>query len=100
MAANLAVEDLCGSHEIKLAAGGLVPYPASGLHLVTPVARGIRVASFFWLRSMILDAHARSLIFDLDTSIQAPVERLGRDNPETVKLTGNYHNLIRYWAEV
>ena len=42
----------------------------------------------------------RSLIFDLDTSIQALVERLGRDDPETVKLTGIYHNLIRYWAEV
>jgi PKHD-type hydroxylase len=49
---------------------------------------------------MIRDAHARSLIFDLDTAIQALVERLGRDDPETVKLTGIYHNLIRHWAEV
>ena len=65
-----------------------------------PVTRGMRVASFFWLQSMVRDAHARSLIFDLDTSIQALVERLGRDDPETVKLTGIYHNLIRYWAEV
>lgn len=70
------------------------------LLMVTPVARGMRVASFFWLRSMILDAHARSLIFDLDTSIQALVARLGRDDPETVKLTGTNHNFIRYWAEV
>jgi PKHD-type hydroxylase len=97
---ELVVEDLYGSHEIKLAAGGLVLYPASGLHLVAPVTRGMRVASFFWLQSMVRDAHARSLIFDLDTSIQALVERLGRDDPETVKLTGIYHNLIRYWAEV
>ena len=94
------VEDLYGSHEIKLAAGDLVLYPASSLHLVTPVTRGMRVASFFWLQSMVRDAHARSLIFDLDISIQALVERLGRDDPETVKLTGIYHNLIRYWAEV
>ena len=94
------VEDLYGSHEIKLAAGDLVLYPASSLHLVTPVTRGMRVASFFWLQSMVRDVHARSLIFDLDTSIQALVERLGRDDPETVKLTGIYHNLIRYWAEV
>jgi PKHD-type hydroxylase len=97
---ELVVEDLYGSHEIKLAAGDLVLYPASSLHLVTPVTRGMRVASFFWLQSMVRDAHAPSLIFDLDTSIQALVERLGRDDPETVKLTGIYHNLIRCWAEV
>ena len=97
---ELVIEDLYGSHEIKLPAGDLVVYPASSLHLVTPVTRGTRVASFFWLQSMVRDAHARSLIFDLDTSIQALVERLGRDDPETVKLTGIYHNLIRYWAEL
>jgi PKHD-type hydroxylase len=97
---ELVIEDLYGSHEVKLPAGDLVLYPASSLHLVTPVTRGARVASFFWLQSMVRDAHARSLIFDLDTAIQALVERLGRDDPETVKLTGIYHNLIRHWAEV
>jgi PKHD-type hydroxylase len=60
----------------------------------------MRVASFFWLQSMVREVCARCLIFDLDTAIQALVERLGRENPETVKLTGIYHNLIRYWAEV
>jgi PKHD-type hydroxylase len=97
---ELVVEDLYGSHEVKLPAGDLVVYPASSLHMVTPVTRGVRVASFFWLQSMIRDTHARSLIFDLDVSIQALVERLGRDDPETVRLTGVYHNLIRVWAEV
>src|SRR6202044_2573517 len=97
---ELVVEDLYGSHEIKLPAGDLVVYPASSLHMVTPVTRGTRVASFYWLQSMIRDAHARGLIFDLDTAIQALVVRLGRDDPETVKLTGVYHNLIRIWAEV
>ena len=97
---ELVVEDLYGSQEIKLPAGDLVVYPASSLHMVTPVTRGVRVASFFWLQSMIRDAHARSLIFDLDNTIQALVERLGRDDPETVRLTGVYHNLIRVWAEV
>jgi PKHD-type hydroxylase len=97
---ELVVEDLYGSHEVKLPAGDLVVYPASSLHMVTPVTRGVRVASFFWLQSMIRDAHARSLIFDLDNAIQALVQRLGRDDPETVKLTGVYHNLIRIWAEV
>jgi PKHD-type hydroxylase len=97
---ELVIDDFYGSHVIKLAAGDLVLYPASSLHMVRPVRRGARVASFFWLQSMIRDAQARSLIFDLDTAIQALVERLGRDDPETVKLTGVYHNLIRHWAEV
>jgi PKHD-type hydroxylase len=96
----LVIEDLYGSHEVRLPAGDLVLYPASSLHMVTPVTRGTRVASFFWLQSTIRDPHARSMIFDLDTTIQALVERLGRDDPETVKLTGIYHNLIRYWAEL
>jgi PKHD-type hydroxylase len=97
---ELVIEDTYGSHQVKLPAGDLVLYPASSLHLVTPVTRGARVASFFWLQSMIRDTHARSLIHDLDTAIQALVERFGRDDSETVKLTGIYHNLIRQWAEV
>lgn len=97
---ELVVEDHYGSHEVKLPAGHLVLYPATSLHLVTPVTRGLRVASFFWLQSMIRDAHARSMVFDLDTAIQGLVQRIGRDDPQTVKLTGLYHNLIRYWAEV
>ncbi|RED42069.1 PKHD-type hydroxylase [Rhodopseudomonas thermotolerans] len=97
---ELVIEDTYGSHEVKLPAGDAVLYPSTSLHMVTPVTRGARVASFFWLQSMIRDAQARSMIYDLDTAIQALVERLGRDDPETVKLTGIYHNLIRYWAEV
>jgi PKHD-type hydroxylase len=97
---ELIVEDYYGSHEVKLPAGHLVLYPATSLHTVTPITRGVRVASFFWLQSMIRDGHARSLIFDLDTAIQGLVPRLGRNDPETVKLTGIYHNLIRYWAEL
>jgi PKHD-type hydroxylase len=96
---ELVIEERYGSQSVKLSAGDLVLYPASSLHMVTPVTRGVRVASFFWLQSMIRDAHARSLIFDLDTAIQGLVGRIGRDDPETVKLTGIYHNLIRYWAE-
>ena len=96
---ELVVEDYYGSHEVKLPAGDLVLYPSKSLHMVTEVTRGARVASFMWMQSMIRDDHARSMIFDLDTSIQALCERLGRDDPEAVRLTGVYHNLIRYWAE-
>ena len=97
---ELIVEDYYGSHRIKLPAGHLVLYPATSLHAVTEVTRGVRVASFFWLQSMVRDGHARSLIFDLDTAIQGLVQRVGRDDPELVKLTGIYHSLIRCWAEV
>jgi PKHD-type hydroxylase len=97
---ELIVEDYYGSHRIKLPAGHLVLYPASSLHTVTPVTRGVRVASFFWLQSMIRDGVARSLVFDLDTAIQGLVGRLGRDDPGVVKLSGIYHNLIRHWAEI
>jgi len=97
---ELIVEDYYGSHRVKLPAGHLVLYPASSLHAVTPVTRGVRVASFFWLQSMIRDGHARSLLFDLDSAIQGLVGRIGRDDAEMVKLTGIYHNLIRCWAEV
>jgi PKHD-type hydroxylase len=84
---ELVIEGLYGSQDVELPAGDLVPYPASSLHLSTP--GNARVASFFWLQSMVRDAHARSLIFDPDTAIQALVERLGRDDPETVKLTAS-----------
>jgi PKHD-type hydroxylase len=97
---ELVVEDYYGSHQVKLPAGHLVLYPASSLHTVTPVTRGVRVASFFWLQSMIRDGHARSLIFDLDTAIQGLTARLDRNDADVVRLTGIYHNLIRYWADV
>ena len=96
---ELIVEDYYGAHRVKLPAGHLVLYPASSLHAVTAVTRGVRVASFFWLQSMVRDVHAHSLIFDLDTAIGL-VQRVGRDDPELVRLTGIYHNLIRCWAEV
>jgi PKHD-type hydroxylase len=97
---ELVIEDYYGRQQVKLPAGHLVLYPATSLHTVTPITRGIRVASFFWLQSMIRDAQARSMVFDLDNSIQGLVERLGRNDPEIVKLSGLYHNLIRHWAEL
>jgi PKHD-type hydroxylase len=96
---ELVVEDTYGIHSVKLPAGHLVLYPSTSLHHVRPVTRGSRVCSFFWLQSMIRsDAH-RSLLLNLDVSIQ----RLGQDvaeHPALVELTGVYHNLLRLWAEV
>lgn len=96
---ELIVEDTYGAHSVKLPAGGIVLYPASSLHHVKPITRGRRVASFFWIQSMVRDDGQRALLFDLDNAIR----RLGADHPahpSLVQLTGVYHNLLRSWAEV
>ena len=96
---ELAVEDMFGVHHIKLPAGNLILYPASSLHHVTPVTRGRRVASFFWIQSMVRDDARRSLLFDLDMAIQQ-LSRDAPDHPSVLQLTGIYHNMLRNWAEV
>lgn len=96
---ELVIEDNYGVHKVKLPAGDMVLYPASSLHNVTPVTSGARVASFFWVQSMIRDDGRRTLLFDLDVAIQ----QLSRDvaaHPSIVQLTGVYHNLLRQWAEM
>jgi PKHD-type hydroxylase len=97
---ELVIADRVGCQEVKLEAGDLVLYPSTSLHFVREVTRGERVASFFWMQSMVRDNVARALLFDLDQTIQSLTERLGGGDPACVKLTGVYHNLIRTWAEV
>ena len=97
---ELLIDDYYGSHKVKLPAGHLVLYPSSSLHMVTPVTRGTRVSSFFWLQSMIKDPIARRMTFDMDNAIKELVDRLGRNDSEVRKLTNIYHNMIRYWAEL
>ena len=96
---ELTVEDHYGMHEVKLPAGDMVLYPSTSLHHVKPVTRGVRVASFFWLQSMIREDSARALLFDLDQTIQELCAERGMEDPACVRLTGIYHNLIRYWAD-
>ena len=96
---ELTVEDTYGVHTVKLSAGDLVLYPSTSLHHVTPVTRGARVASFFWIQSLIRDDGQRTLLFDLDTAIQRVNVDLP-DHPVAVQLTGVYHNLLRQWAEL
>lgn len=97
---ELVVEGHYGAQSVKQPAGHAVVYPSTSLHEVTPVTRGARVASFFWVQSMIRDAQKRELLFDLDQSIQSLGTALGNNAPDTVRLAGIYHNLIRQWAEV
>lgn len=97
---ELVVEDHYGVQRVKLPAGHLVLYPATSLHAVTAITRGARVASFFWLQSMIRSDEARRMVFELDGAIQGLVGRLDRNDPEIVRLSGLYHNMIRHWAEL
>jgi len=97
---ELVVEDHLGSHRVKLPAGDLLLYPASSLHHVTPVTRGERLCSFFWIQSMVRDDAARTTLFDLDGAIQDIAADRGQDDPAIIRLTGVYHNLLRRWAEV
>jgi PKHD-type hydroxylase len=95
---ELVIEDQFGPQSVKLPAGHMVLYPASSLHRVTPVTRGVRTASFFWLQSMVRDDGARRILFDLDQGVQAVAATQGQGDPATVRLTGVYHNLLRRWA--
>lgn len=97
---ELIIEDTYGEHAVKLPAGDMILYPASSLHRVAPIARGSRWASFFWIQSMVRQAERRSLLFDLDRSVQSLGGRLGGGDPDVIGLTGAYHNLLRMWAEV
>ena len=95
---ELVIEDTYGAHAVKLAAGDLILYPASSLHLVRPITRGERVASFFWIQSMVRDDGQRTLLYDLDRATQQ-VHRDQPDSPAAVQLTGVYHNLLRRWSD-
>jgi PKHD-type hydroxylase len=96
---ELIVEDHLGAHSVKLPAGDMILYPASSLHRVSPVTRGARLASFFWIQSMVRDDGARQTLFDLDSAIQAIAADRGQDDPAIIRLTGVYHNLLRRWAD-
>ena len=96
---ELEVEGPFGVQAVKLAAGDMVLYPSTSLHRVTPVTRGARVASFFWIESLVQDEGERTLLFDLDQSIQQLTPLVTPDDMRLVQLTGVYHNLLRRWAK-
>jgi PKHD-type hydroxylase len=96
---ELVIEDVYGAHAVKLPAGDMVLYPASSLHHVTPVTRGVRLASFFWVQSMVRDDGQRTLLFDLDMAINKVNQALP-NHSAVVELTNCYHNLLRRCAEI
>lgn len=95
---ELIVSDTYGEHEVRLPAGDAIVYPSSSLHRVTPVTRGARIASFFWVQSLVRDDSARRLLLEMDTAIRN-LSASGADQAAILQLTGVYHNLLRRWAE-
>lgn len=96
---ELVIDDTFGTQRMKLPAGSLILYPASSVHHVSPVTRGARLASFFWIQSMVRADHRRRMLFDLDNNIR----KLRKDAPQhsaVLELTALYHNLMREWADV
>ena len=95
---ELVIEDGLGNRRVKLAAGDMVLYPGTSVHHVEPVTRGVRLAAFFWIQSMVREDAKREILFEIDTALQA----LGRDAPghrSLVSLAGCYHNLLRLWTD-
>ncbi|HWU94417.1 MAG TPA: Fe2+-dependent dioxygenase [Sphingomonas sp.] len=96
---ELLIEGQFGAQSVKLPAGHAILYPSSSLHRVAPVTRGRRVASFFWIQSMVRDDSARRILFETDQAVQRLVGTLGNDDRSVIELTGVYHNLLRRWGD-
>ncbi|MGY0195653.1 Fe2+-dependent dioxygenase [Leptothrix sp. BB-4] len=96
---ELVIEDTYGSQRVKLPAGDLVLYPGTSVHRVEPVTRGTRIASFFWIESMVRSDEQRRLLFDMDRHLMHLRQSVGETDAGVIGLTGTYHNLLRLWAE-
>ena len=97
---ELVVEDTFGTQRVKLPAGDMVMYPGTSVHRVEPVTRGFRVASFFWIQSMVRTDEQRRLLFDMDNNLIDLRIRMGETDPNVIGLTSTYHNLLRMWLDV
>jgi PKHD-type hydroxylase len=95
---ELIVDDTYGEHEVKLPAGDAIVYPASSLHRVEPVKRGVRVAAFFWIQSLVREEAQRRTLLQIDTAVRK-LAVTGADSDAVKQLTGVYHNLLRQWSE-
>ena len=96
---ELVIEDVYGPRRIRLPAGDLLLYPGSSVHHVEPVTRGVRLASFFWVQSMVRDDADRALLFQLDNALRTLPRETDRERTAILALTNVYHNLLRRWAD-
>ena len=97
---ELVIAQALGEKRIKLPAGDLILYPSSTVHQVSPVTRGHRICSFFWVESMVRGLEQRQLLFDMDMALLKLRQSVGETDPAVIALSGTYHNLLRMWADV
>jgi len=97
--ARTSVLDTYGHKAIKLPAGHAILYTATSLHEVTPVTRGIRTSSFFWIQSLIRDDARRSMLYDLSEVIGS-LTATHPDHPSLSGFVGHYHKLLQHWIEL
>ena len=95
---ELLIEEADSTRSIKLPAGDLILYPATTLHRVAPVTRGERLASFFWIQSLVREESERALLFELDRAIIELGQTTPSESPAMLRLTAAYHNLVRKWT--
>jgi len=97
---ELVIEDTFGTQRVKLAAGDMVLYPGTSVHRVLPVTRGFRIASYFWIQSMVRSDEQRRLLFDMDNHLRHLRSQCGETDPGVIGLTSTYHNLLRMWLDI
>ena len=97
---ELVIEDTFGPQRVKLPAGDMVLYPGTSVHRVDPVTRGQRIASFFWVESMVRSDEQRRMLYEMDRHLMRLRTTVGEDEPAIIGLTGMYHNLLRAWADM
>ncbi|MBC7919411.1 MAG: Fe2+-dependent dioxygenase [Rhodoferax sp.] len=97
---ELVATEAWGEKRIKLPAGDMIMYSSSTVHQVSPVTRGHRISSFFWVESMVRSLEQRQLLFDMDMALLRLRQSAGETDPSVITLSGTYHNLLRMWADV
>ncbi len=96
---ELVIETHQGEQVIKLDMNQMVLYPASTLHRVASVTKGVRLAAVGWVQSLVREASQREILFDLDTARRTLFSQDGKTQ-EFDLLTKCQANLLRQWAEL
>jgi PKHD-type hydroxylase len=95
---ELTVRESAATFQAKLPAGDMIVYPAGTVHHVNPVSRGVRLAAFFWIQSIVRDDADRALLQELHLATKRVMAALP-DDPAVVQLVGVYQNLMRRWGD-
>jgi PKHD-type hydroxylase len=96
---ELLIRDTFGHIPVKLPAGSAVLYTATTLHEVTPVTRGARTSSFFWIQSLIQDDASRSMLYEFDQAL-INLRTTHPTHPSVSTFLGHFNKLLQKWSEV